>query len=659
MGRNMGVYFLMRAVPKDSAGVRIQATPPASLPAAVDSLPMTINGVLCGAAIALGAVAAGTPGFAQSGTGSEATSIRTHYQKRDVAIPMRDGVKLFTSIYAPRDPARGHPILLTRTPYSAAPYGPDAYPRFLGPGRRFAEAGYVFVTQDVRGRYHSEGHFIHMTPHRTTKHGAADVDESTDTYDTIDWLIKNVPGNNGRVGLWGISYGGFFAAAGMIDAHPALKAVSPEAPQTDWFLGDDTHHNGAFFLTSTFNFMAACGRVGTGPSMGCGAPFDFGTTDGYQFFLGLGPLANAETKYFKGQVPGWTEMMEHGTYDDLWKSRNILPHVKNIRPAVLTVGGWYDANNFYGALHLFETIERQSPGTDNAIVIGPWYHGQWARDSGAAVGKLSFGVNSSDEYQNNILMPFFESYLKGPGLAKHPKAYVFETGTNRWRTFETWPPRESGPRSIYLSAGKTLSFEAPRATTGNGFEEWVTDPAKPVPFVSGMSTDMDPDYMAQDQRFGDARADAVSYRGESLAEDLTIAGPVNPTLFVATTGTDGDWVVKLIDVHPDGFQELVRGDVVRAKFRNSFEKPEPLTPGRVTQLDFVMPDVFHTFRRGHQMLVQVQGSWFPLVDRNPQTFVDIYRAKESDFQTASQRVYRTPSQSSRIVVNVMGSRPVP
>ena len=620
---------------------------------------MRIERLLWSAILALGVGPDGTSALAQATPGLDSTYVRTHYQKREVAIPMRDGVKLFTSIIAPRNQARPAPILLSRTPYSAGPYGPDKYPRFLGPGRRFAEAGYVFVTQDVRGRYRSEGHFVHMTPHRANKRSPSDVDESTDTYDTIDWLLKNVPRNNGRVGLWGISYGGFFAAAGMIDAHPALKAVSPQAPQTDWFLGDDTHHNGAFFLTSTFNFMAACGRLGTGPSMACGRPFDFGTADGYQFFLGMGPLANADAKYFKGQVPGWTEMMEHGTYDDLWKSRAILPHIKNVTPAVLTVGGWYDANNFYGAIHLFETIERQSPRTDNAIVIGPWYHGQWARDPGAAVGKLSFGANTSEEYQNTILLPFFESYLKGQGLATHPKAYVFETGTNRWRTFETWPPKESAARSIYLGAGKSLSFQAPQAATGDPFEEWVTDPAKPVPFVPGASTDMDPDYMAQDQRFGEARPDVATYRGDPVTEDLTIAGPVSPTLFVSTTGTDGDWVVKLIDVHPDGFQELVRGDVVRAKFRNSFERPEPLTPGQVTQLDFVMPDVFHTFRRGHRLLVQVQGSWFPLVDRNPQTFIDIYRAQESDFKTASQRVYRTPSQSSRIVVNVMAPRPIP
>jgi len=600
----------------------------------------------------------GTSALAQVANAGDTSYIRAHYEKREVTIPMRDGVRLFTAIYSPKGTAQKYPILLTRTPYSAAPYGATAFPRYLGPGPRFPEAGYIFATQDVRGRYHSEGRFVHMTPHKDVKRGPKDVDESTDTYDTIDWLVKNVAGNNGRVGLWGISYTGFFAAAGMIDAHPALKAVSPQAPQTDWFLGDDTHHNGAFFLTSTFNFMAACGRRTAG-SMTCGKPFDFGTQDGYSFFLSLGSLANADKKYFKRSAPGWTDMMKHGTYDDFWQARAILPHVKGIKPAVLTVGGWYDANNFYGALHLFETIEQQSPQTDNAIVIGPWYHGQWARDSGVAVGKLAFGARTSDAYQRDILMPFFESHLKGSAQTKHPKAWVFETGTNRWRTFDQWPPKETTSRSIFLASGHALSSDAPRAGTTDAFEEWVSDPAKPVPFTEGLSTDMDPDYMAQDQRFGGTRADVVSYRGEPLTEELTIAGPVSPTLFVSSTGTDGDWVVKLIDVHPDGFEELVRGDVVRAKFRKSLSKPTPLTPGELTQLDFVMPDVFHTFKRGHRMLVQVQGSWFPLVDRNPQTFTDIYSAKPKDFRRASQRVYRTPTASSRLLIQVLGERTIP
>lgn len=572
--------------------------------------------------------------------------LRARYQKSEHLIPMRDGVRLFTSVYAPRDTSRHHPILLNRTPYSVGPYGPDAYRSTLGP---LGEDGYIVVSQDVRGRYRSEGHFVHMTPHKVTK-GPADVDESTDTYDTVEWLVKRIPRNNGRVGLWGISYPGFFAAMGLIDAHPALKAVSPQAPQADWFMGDDTRHNGAFFLASTFNFMAACGMLGTGTSMSCGKPFDFGTTDGYRWFLELGPLSNVETKYFKGRSPGWTEFMEHGTYDAFWRARNILPHLKNIKPAVMTVGGWYDANNFYGALHVFLAIERQSPDTDNSIVIGPWSHGQWSVDAGIQLGQLRFGSETGREYRETMLLPFFAYHLKGQGQRPRVKAHVYQTGANQWRTFETWPPKATSTRQLYLAAAGGLGWDPP---SNSGVDEYRSDPAKPVPSVPGQSTDMDPDYMAQDQRFVMGRPDVLVYRGDPLTEPVTVAGPVSPTLFVSTTGTDGDWIVKLIDVHPDGFQELVRGDVMRAKFRSSFEKPAPMVPGQVTQVDFVMPDVFHTFRPGHRLMVQVQSSWFPLVDRNPQRFVDIYRAKAEDFHAATVRVSRSAGQASRISLQVI------
>lgn len=578
--------------------------------------------------------------------------VRAHYQKHEYTIPMRDGVMLFTSVYVPRDTTGSYPLLLNRTPYSVAPYGADAYPRSLGPAAEFAEAKFIFVYQDVRGRNHSAGHFVHMTPQKDVKRGVEDVDESSDTYDTIDWLVKNIPKNNGRVGLWGISYGGFYAAAGLIDAHPALKAVSPQAPQADWFLGDDTHHNGAFFLTSTFNFMAMCGRLGTGTSMSCGPRFDFGTGDGYQFFLDMGSLANADAKYFHGQVPGWTEMMEHGTYDQFWRDRGILPHVRQVKPAVLTVGGWYDANNFYGALHLFETIEQQSPGTDNAIVIGPWSHGAWARDAGSQLGVLRFGSNTGAEYREQVLLPFFEHHLKGKDAGMPAKAFVYETGANRWRQFASWPPKGTNRQSYYLGAGGSLSLTPARHGPDTS-DQYVSDPNHPVPFVPVPSTDMDRDYMAQDQRFGANRADVLVYRGEPVMEDLTIAGPVSPTLFVTTTGTDGDWIVKVIDVHQDGTQELVRGDVIRAKFRGSFETPEPLVPGKVTRLDFEMPDVLHTFRKGHRIMVHVQSSWFPLVDRNPQTFVDIYRASPADFRSATQQVVRSAQQGSRVTFNVL------
>ncbi|MCG6956787.1 MAG: CocE/NonD family hydrolase [Gemmatimonadetes bacterium] len=609
------------------------------------------RGTLLGAlalAIELGPGLIGAPLLAQTAAPFD---IPTHYQKHEYQIPMRDGVKLFTAVYVPRDTTTNWPILLSRTPYSARPYGVDAYPRSLGPGPNWAQEGYIFVTQDVRGRYRSEGHFVHMTPHQEHK-GPKDVDESTDTWDTIDWLVKHVPHNNGRVGLWGISYPGFFAVAGMIDAHPALKAVSPEAPQADWFMGDDTRHNGAFFLASTFNFMYACGRLGTGTSMTCGQGFDFGTQDGYKFFLDMGPLPTAEEKYFKGQSPGWTAFMEHGTYDDFWKARTILPHLKNIRPAVLTVGGWYDANNFYGALHVFEAIEKQSPSTDNAIVIGPWSHGQWYRNEGSRVGQLTFGSKTSEEFQTTMLLPFFDDHLKGKGTHLKGKAFVYETGGNRWHTLDSWPPKQAVSRAIYLDTGATLSYQPPGARETPA-DAYVSDPANPVPFVPGPSTDMDPDYMAQDQRFVSARPDVLFYQGPPLTEELTVAGPVSPTLFVSSNGTDGDWIVKVIDVHPDGFQELVRGDVARAKFRNSFEKPEPLVPGQVAQLDFTMLDVYHTFQKGHRIMVQVQSSWFPLVDRNPQTFVDIYHARAADFQKATVRVYRSGARASRVTMSVL------
>jgi putative CocE/NonD family hydrolase len=609
--------------------------------------------------------------------------VKAHYEKHEYQIPMRDGVKLFTSVYAPKDSSQDYPLLMSRTPYSVGPYGESEYRNRLAPSPRFAKEGYIFVFQDVRGRYKSEGHFVHMTPHKDIKRGPADVDESTDTYDTIDWLIKNIPHNNGRVGIYGISYPGFFTAAGIIDAHPALKAASPQAPQGDWFMGDDCHHNGAFFLTSTFNFMSVCGMLGTGTSMSCGAPFNFGGPDEYKFFLEMGPLSNADAKYFHGQSPGWTEMMEHGTYDQFWKDRNLLTHLRTIKPAIMSVGGWYDANNFYGALHVFESIEQQSPGTQNILVVGPWSHGQWSRGDGDSLAQLRFDSKTSEFFRENIEFPFFDYHLKGKVDPKLPKAYVFETGSNKWRTYDSWPLNDTTARSIYLRDGGALSFDPPRDSAKQGsigaFDEYVSDPAHPVPFMPGFATDMNPDYMAQDQRFAAARPDVLVYQSAPLDADVTIAGPIVPSLYVSSTGTDSDWVVKLIDVYPEdtpamgspggrrgsgteggaspgqrrGLQELVRGDVVRAKFRNSFEKPEPLIPGKPTRVEMTMPDVLHTFPKGHRIMVQIQSSWFPLVDRNPQKFVDIYKASASDFQKATERVYRSGSQASRIQVNVL------
>jgi putative CocE/NonD family hydrolase len=551
-----------------------------------------------------------------------------------------------------------HAIMLNRTPYSVGPYGPSRYPRSLGPSPRFADHGFIFVYQDVRGRFMSEGTFVHMTPWRGMA-GALSTDESTDTYDTIDWLLQHVPHNTGRVGMWGISYPGYFTGAALVNAHPALKAASPQAPQADWFLGDDVHHHGAFLLASAFDFFITSGLARPAPTTQGPPRFDFGTDDGYAFFLAMGPLPRADSLYLKGRAPFWNDMMAHGTYDAFWDARRLGPHLERVTPAVLTVGGWYDANNLRGALLVHESIAKQSSATSNRIVLGPWSHGLWSRGMGDALADLRFGSATSQFFRDSIELPFFAHYLEDQGATLAlAQATVFETGTNRWRRFDAWPPKDASARSLYLHAGGTLSFSPPVAGPGQGrtFDEYVSDPANPVPFLAEHNTGMKPDYMAHDQRFSAKRPDVLSYVSEPLTEDLTIAGPIDPTLFVSTSGTDGDWIVKLIDVHPDsggGFEELVRGDVMRGKFRNSYAKPEPFVPGKVERVAFAMDDVLHTFQRGHRIMVQVQSSWFPLVDRNPQTFVDIYHASAADFRKATQRVYSTGTEASRIVVAVL------
>ena len=589
-------------------------------------------------------------------------SVETRYAKTELRIPMRDGTQLFTVVYQPRDTSRRYPIMLTRTPYSVGPYGPSAYPRSVGPSARFAQEGFIFVYQDVRGRFMSDGNFVHMTPWRGMA-GALSTDESTDTYDTIDWVIAHVARNNGRVGIWGISYPGFFTAAALVNAHPALKAASPQAPQADWFLGDDVHHHGAFLLASAFEFFATSGLARPKPTTEYPHRFDFGTDDGYAFFLALGPLSNADQKYLKGAAPFWNDMMAHGTDDAFWEARRLPPHLKNVVPAVLTVSGWYDANNLRGALLVHDAIGRQSPSTSNRIALGPWSHGQWSRGTGDALGELRFGSGTSQFFRDSIEFPFFKHYLEGGEDLSLPAATAFETGTNRWRTFDSWPPSTAAPKSLYLHTGGSLSLVAPLDKEGEGFDQYVSDPATPVPFLEQHNTGMKPDYMAYDQRFTSTRPDVLVYQSEPLAADLTIAGSVRPTLFVSTSGTDGDWIVKLIDVHPDsdattkatrgGFQELVRGDVMRGKFRNSYSRPEAFVPGKVERVTFGMDDVLHTFKKGHRIMLHIQSSWFPLVDRNPQSFVDIYNAKPADFIKATERVYHSAAQASRIDLPVL------
>ncbi len=596
--------------------------------------------------------------------------VKANYTKFEYRIPMRDGTRLFTAVYVPKDSTRKYPILLTRTPYSVQPYGVDQYKSDLGPSELFGKSQYIFVYQDVRGRWMSEGEFVNMRPIVAHGDGQAGIDESTDTYDTIDWLLKKVENHNGKVGIWGISYPGFYTAAALVDAHPALVAASPQAPITDWFVGDDWHHNGALILPHAFNFFSTFGHPRPKPTTKPVAPpFDYGMPDGYKFYLAMGPLSHADKNYFHQDVPFWNEIMQHGTYDTFWKSRNLRPHLKRIRPAVLTVGGWFDAENLFGALETYKTIEASTPDATNRLVMGPWFHGGWSRTDGASLGDVPFNSATAAFFREKIEFPFFESLLKGKDEQALPEAWVFETGRNQWRSHDAWPPRNSTLRSLYLRGQGRLAFEPPQESDSKrAFDDYVSDPNKPVPFLDDIEIGMTRDYMVADQRFASRRPDVLVYQTEPLEEDLTIGGPIGVDLTVSTSGTDSDWIVKVIDVYPDdfpdpnpnpkgvrmgGFQQLVRGDVMRGKFRNSYESPEPFQAGEPTRVRFTLQDAYHTFRPGHRVMVQIQSTWFPLVDRNPQTFTDIYNAKESDFQKATQRVYHSPEHASRLELRVL------
>jgi hypothetical protein len=610
--------------------------------------------------------------------------VKEHYTKYEYRIAMRDGVHLFTSVYVPKDSSRSYPFLIDRTPYAITPYGEDQFRKQVGPSPDFDKAGYIFVFQDVRGRYMSEGTFVEMRPHIDNKKSSKDVDDSSDLYDTIDWLLKNVPNNNGNAGIWGISYPGFFTSASIIDSHPALKAASPQAPMTNLFMGDDAYHGGAFMLDANFGFYAFF-KPQENPQLPpkTPVPFDFGTKDAYEFYLKVGPISNL-SKYLDGKSALFDDQMNHNTYDDYWKARDLAPHMKNIHCAVLTVGGWFDAEDLQGPFSTFHAIDKNNSGIFNALVVGPWVHGGWARYDGNHLGRVEFDANTGDYYRKNILFPFFEQYLKGNGDAKLPKAYVFETGTNVWRRYSAWPPKDAVAKTLYFRAGGKLSFDPPGGDAGSpAYDEYVSDPAKPVPFVNYVASSVPQEYMDSDQRFADGRTDVLVYETPVLQNDVTIAGPITPHLFVSTSGTDSDWDVKLIDVYPNdypdskldepkpedkgkprtdvppppfimaGYQQLVRGEPFRGKFRQSFEKPEPFTPGKVEEINFHMQDVNHTFRRGHRIMVQVQSSWFPLTDRNPQTFVNIPYAKPTDFVKATERVYHDNAQASGIVVGVL------
>ena len=594
--------------------------------------------------------------------------ILEHYSKKEVMIPMRDGVKLFTQIYAPLDTSQKYPIMLRRTPYSIRPYGKNWYRNSLGPSWAFVEDGYIFVYQDCRGKYKSEGEFTVMWPHKSVKRSPQDVDDSSDTYDTIEWLLKDIPSHNGRVGQWGISYPGWHTVMGMIDAHPALKASSPQASPSDMWIGDDFHHNGAFRLMYTFGWLAGSARVRTGPSAYGAARFDYGTPDGYKFFLELGPVSNVNALYFKDTVPTWNEYMEHGDYDEYWKRQNVLQHLNDISHPILNVAGWFDAEDFYGPMSIYATIEEKNPGNESILVVGPWLHGGWARMDGDALGNIRFKTKTGEYYRENVEFPFFNYYLKDKGKLDLPEALVFETGSNEWRSYDEWPPKEAQERNIYLHADGKLSFDPPTDESDSACDSFVSDPDKPVPWSQEIRTNQGHLWMVEDQRFASRRPDVLVYQSDVLAEDITIAGPIIASLCVSTTGTDADWIVKLIDVYPGGapdnqpnpcnvrmgdFQMLLAGEVFRSKYRNSFEHPEPLIPDQVTQIEYDLRDKCHCFRKGHRIMVQIQSTWFPVIDRNPQKFVDIFHASEEDFQKAVHRVYWSKQFPSHLKVRII------
>lgn len=599
--------------------------------------------------------------FAQDPSAQE-SYIRLHYTKQEHMIPMRDGVKLFTAVYLPRDTTKKYPLLIKRTPYAVSPYGVDKFPSALGPSEHFVKAGYIFVNQDVRGRFMSEGEFIQVTPHVPKKQKPTDVDESTDAYDTIEWLVKNVPGHNGRAGMFGISYPGFYAAAGMIDAHPALKAVSPQAPVGDWYF-DDFLHNGAFFLAHAYRWLGNNAQTRGKPSTEKPKPIEYATPDGYKLFLDAGTMENINKRYIKDAVPFWNEMMSHPNRDEFWQKRAIMPHLKNVAPAVMVVTGWYDAEDLYGSFKSYQAIEAQNPKVNNVLVVGPWHHGGWASVDGDKLGPANFGSKTAAFYRAEIEFPFFERYLKDEKHSAPAEATVFETGSNAWRTFDHWPPKDAQPKQLYLREEGKLEFEPPKSA--DGFDEYVSDPARPVPFTEKITPHMAIEYMVDDQRFASRRPDVLVYQTAAFADDLVVAGPLDVDLWVSTTGTDADFIVKLIDVFPDdpdaakqpGYQMMLRSEVFRSRFHKSFEHPEPLEPGQPTRLKFELLDVMHRFQKGHRLMIQIQSTWFPLVDRNPQKFVpNIYFATPEDFQKATHRVYRSSEHPTSVRLGVLSGQ---
>jgi uncharacterized protein len=613
--------------------------------------------------------------FSLAQNAQDSAWIRNNYIKKEMQIPMRDGARLFTSVYMPKDETEQHPIMLMRSPYSSSPYGEDQWRAIWNTfNKYYLREGYILVMQDVRGRYMSEGDFVDVRPFNPAKNSSKDIDEASDTYDAVEWMIKNIPNNNGRVGVKGISYPGFYSTMAALSGHPAIKAVSPQAPVTDWFIGDDFHHNGAFFLMDAFAFYSGFGKPRPAPTTSGARGFTFPTRDNYKFYLETGPLKNF-LQLMHDSVAFWKDMFKHPDYDEFWKARNVRNFLDKVPSgtATLVVGGLFDAEDCFGAWRTYEAIEKKAKN-DNKLVMGPWYHGQWASTDGTRLGNVRFGSNTAHYYQDMIEIPFFNYYLKDKGSVKSlAEATVFFTGTNEWKEFTQWPPQNKVDQSYYLQAGGKINQRKPGGK--NVFSEYVSDPARPVPYTEDVHSNRTTAYMTDDQRFAARRPDVLVFQTEVLPEDITLGGTIEADLMASISGTDADFVVKLIDVFPvsfsypneqaqqgrgqtrsyvmDSYQMLVRGEVMRGKYRQSFEKPVAFTPNKIEQVRFELPDVAHTFQKGHRIMIQIQSSWFPLADRNPQKFMNIYEANESDFQKATIRIYHDGTNSSRVILPVL------
>jgi putative CocE/NonD family hydrolase len=607
-------------------------------------------------------------------TDQDSLWIRDNYTKIEQYIPMRDGIRLFTAIYLPKDKNEKHPILMTRTPYSCAPYGKDFTARLWGGHwKYYARENYIIVVQDVRGRWMSEGDFVDIRPFIKDKKSNNDIDEASDTYDAIDWMIKNLPGNNGKVGVFGISYPGFYASMAAASNHPALKAVSPQAPVTDWFQGDDFHHNGVLMQMDGFSFYSGFGKPRPKPTTVGPGGYDFKIRDNYQFYLQAATLKHLG-EMIGDSIQFWKDLYTHPNYDEWWKARNARNAMYDIKPATLVVGGLFDAEDCFGAWNLYKAIEKQNPPSNNKLVMGPWYHGQWASRDGSYLGNVKFGSNTSFWFQNNIEIPFFNYYLKGKGDdPKISEATIFFSGANEWKKLDQWPPAESKATSIYLGANNTLSWNKPSIAKSSS--DYISDPAHPVPYTEDVHFDRTREYMTDDQRFASRRPDVLTFQTDVLNEDLTLAGVVTADLKVSISTTDADFVVKIIDVFPDdfrypgdvaqprrgvggsypmgGYQMMVRGEIMRGRFRNSFSIPEAFKPNKTETVKFDLPDVAHTFKKGHKLMIQIQSSWFPLADRNPQQFVNIYECDENAFQKAAIKIYHDATNSSNIILPIL------